>query len=249
MSSDSGGGLDPSSQAISAGTDLLKLGLNLLAQHTARVKGATNENQAANSIVPAFDQDVAEIAAAYRSGEASAEECIAACQAVDKQVYDYLKSHVGPPGTAWDGTGNCGKTCTVGCCLYYGDLHAGLYGAPVFAGGAVGMIPVLQGSGGQAGHVNQAYIPKVYSSKYGLNTRAEYWLDLTPPAAGTQLTGGIASVVARLTGQNSDPLSNLLNNNGGASQSSAAGGLGSGVLLVLAVPFMLIIFLLMGNRK
>lgn len=241
-------GATPVGAGIAAGTDLLKLGFNLLAQHTARVKGATNENGAANAIVPEYDADIAEIVAAHNNGTASVDECIAACQAVDANVYQYLKSHVGPPGTAWDGSGKCTKTCTVGCCIYYNNLHSGIVGknAPPYNGsdaaanGANGLIPMLlQGSG-------IVKIPTVYGSKYGLTQRTGYSLTLATPPPGTKLTGSIGALVDQLTGhQTADPLANLT---GGASSVASGGGISSTLLLVLFVPFILILFLAMGRK-
>jgi hypothetical protein len=171
------GGAPGVSQGIGLATSVI---LGQLAQHTARVADATSENQAVDQIVPAFDADIHAIVAAYNSGEASAAVCIQAAQEVDANIQAYLKKQVGKPGTAWTQPSNlndvpCNKTCTVGCCVYYGDIRPGIYGATEFANGTVGLIPVIQKGGGTV------YIPEVYPGSYSAYTRASYTLQMTTP--------------------------------------------------------------------
>src|SRR6202521_2554297 len=59
------------STAIPIVGTILGIGLSLLGQHTARVKGATAENSGIDAIVPAFDADIKEINAAYINGSIS----------------------------------------------------------------------------------------------------------------------------------------------------------------------------------
>jgi hypothetical protein len=187
---------------ISLSSSALKAGLALLAQHTARVKDATNENQAVNQIVPAFDQDVAEIVAAYNAGTYSPSECITALEQVDAQMESYLKANVGPTGTAWDGTGKCTRGCTVSCCVFYNDLHSAIYGPSVApyngstaaANGANGLIPVLAAGGGTA------YIPTIYGSKYGLTQRPGYSVTVTSPPVIDSALGSLENALGQLTG-------------------------------------------------
>jgi hypothetical protein len=155
----------------------------LLAQHTARLKGAIAENQLIPATVKAYDADIQEIAAAFNSGQITAQQAISYLHQVDQSIYSYMKANATGPGTAWrEGGGACDKGCTTECCIYYNDLHAGIFGAPVFANGTVGMIPVLSGSGGQpsTGHARQVYIPKVYPPppQYGTFTREAYWIPM-----------------------------------------------------------------------
>jgi hypothetical protein len=158
----------------------------LLAQHTARLKGATNENQALDQAIPAFDADLAEIAAAYNAGTATRAQTISGFQQVDAQVYAYLKAQVGAPGTAWDGTGKCTKSCTAGCCVYYNDLHSAIAGPDlkvqggIVMDGATGLVPALQSpaAGGRC------WVPEVYppsDTAYGNYSRAGYYITLTAP--------------------------------------------------------------------
>ena len=167
----------------------------LFQAHTARLQNATNENQAADILIPAFDADIRAVGANYESGAWSVAQCVAILQQIDANVYNYLRKQVGKTGTAWTIPANngesagipCNKACTVGCCLYYNDLRPAIYGQAQFnTQGNVGMIPVLMGSGGQpsSGHRNQAYVPKVYppsNKAYGNYQRAEYWISLAPP--------------------------------------------------------------------
>jgi hypothetical protein len=187
----------------------------LLAQHTARLKGATNENQAADQIIPAFDADLEEIVAAYNAGTLNGKPftgqmAAAAFAQVDQQVYAYLKKQVGAAGTAWDGTGVCSKSCTVGCCLYYNDLHSAIYGpsGPPYNGnlssgspnanGAGGLIPIVTGQvfapSGYANGRGNAWIPTVYpptDTAYGNYQRPGYFLTLIPPGSVITENAGV----------------------------------------------------------
>ncbi len=168
----------------------------LLGQHTARLKGAANENQALDACIPAFDADLKEIADAYNSGQASAKECIEALQNVDAQTYSYLRAQVGKPGTKWGGPSNlgsqmnpsfqavCNKACTAGCCVYLNDLRPAIYGAggPHWPDPQGGMIEAIQNNGGI---VN---VPKIYpppNKAYGNFERAGYKITITKPKLTT----------------------------------------------------------------
>lgn len=121
------------------------IGLASLTAHTARVRGATNENEACAQFAPAVQADLQEVAQALNDGQISSQDAINFLMQVDYYLYSELKSNVGAAGTAWesgpggclDGTtnnsqvleggkfvspgpyGSCGKTCTVSCCIYY----------------------------------------------------------------------------------------------------------------------------------
>jgi hypothetical protein len=150
----------------------------LLAQHQARLKGATNENNAALAIVPAFDDFVQRLVAAYKGAQISAQQTAAALQAFDQSIFQQLRGLVGPPGTAWSDSaglaGKCDKTCTVGCCLYYSDL-----GPPLSL-----MRYVLGDRSGQWGASDPRLsgrtvtVPKVYPGKYSSYSRASYTITL-----------------------------------------------------------------------
>lgn len=180
----------------------LTTGIAALSQHTAKLQAATNENQAADLLIPAFDSDLKAVAAAYNSGT-PASECIAALQAIDTNAYNYLRGQVGKAGTSWSGPssatiGNginptygaaCDKTCTVGCCLYLNDLRPAIFGrggvgtsygpfqtAPGIVGGMIGAIQ----KGGGTIHVITVAPPS--NTAYGNYQRAGYDIKLaTPP--------------------------------------------------------------------
>jgi len=100
---------------------------SLLAAHSARVKGATNENTALNEIIPAVTADVKGINQAYNAGQISASQAIAALQQVYGNYWSYMSQYSGKPGVA-GGASNCApcnssnsgtacnKACTAGCC-------------------------------------------------------------------------------------------------------------------------------------
>lgn len=170
--------------AVSAGISDI---MTQLTQHSARLTGAKNENQAADQAIPAYDADIKQVVASYQAGQITAAQAISALQSVDANIKAYLKSQVGAAGTAWDGSGNCNKSCTVGCCIYYNDLHSGIVGPdPAVQGGkimdgATGLIPLI--ASGKAG---TCWIPEVYppsDKAYGNYTRAGYNITVTPPRA------------------------------------------------------------------
>src|SRR5277367_4095336 len=90
----------PIGAGIAGATAAIQQGVQQLAQHTARLKDATNENEALDQVIPAFDADLAAIANAFNTGT-SASDCVSALQLVDTNIYTYLRSLVGKAGTAW----------------------------------------------------------------------------------------------------------------------------------------------------
>lgn len=146
----------------------------LWAAHEARLKGATNENQAVPLVTPVFDQAITAIAQNWRATR-NQTDAINALAALDQQIYQYLKGRVGAPGTAWvDNPHICDKACTVGCCIYWNDFRSAIFGdASGFNNGTSGMIPAIQAGGNRA--VN---IPKVYPSKYQTYSRSSYSVQL-----------------------------------------------------------------------
>lgn len=166
--------------AISAGINAASSIVGaLLAGHVARLKGAKSENEAIPQVVSAFDADVQQIVAAYNNGSISGAQAVQVLQTVDAGIVSYLRKQVGPPGTAWSDTsgfaGKCDKTCTAGCCVYYGDL------GPVISG-----LEIAMGGSGRWG-VNDprlsasttgvtVQVPQVFASKYGGVNRPGYTL-------------------------------------------------------------------------
>lgn len=189
--------------AISAATQLLG---QALAAHTARLNDATNENQAVDQVIPAYDADLAAIQAAYESGT-DPSQCIAALNAVDTNIFNYMYALHGKPGTAWGGptTGAlgsginpaydqaCNKTCTAACCVYLNDLRPGIFGHASAAGVKVvkGCIECILSGGGTA------QIPEVYppsDKSYGNYARAGYSITFTKPPASQSTAAQVLSV-------------------------------------------------------
>lgn len=150
----------------------------LLGQHTARLKGAIAENQLIPACVTAYDNDITEIVSAYKAGKATAAQCISALNQVNTSLYSYMKSNATGPGRSWrecgsaDGCG-CNSGCTAECCIYWGNLYAGIFGSKQASdNNATGLIDALS-----SGH-GRAYIPKVYppAAKYGTFSRAAYFV-------------------------------------------------------------------------
>jgi hypothetical protein len=200
------GGASALGPGVGIATSILKVGLTELSEHTARVTGATNENEAADQIIPAYDADLKAIQTAWNLGQLSLAQAEQALAAVDANVYKYLRAQVGKPGTAWNvnAFGVCNKSCTVGCCLYNNDLHPGIYGAAAFWGGTVGIIPVLRGVVATGGATPRyAYIPEVYppsDTSYGNYSRPAYWLYFNPnPPSGN--SEQVSATVDGLLGQ------------------------------------------------
>lgn len=181
----------------------------ILAQHTLRLKDAANENAALDTVISPFDADLAQIANAYNTGAASADECISALQAVDQQVYSYLKTQVGKPGTAWIvpalGTAinaeyhaDCNKSCTAGCCVYNNDLRPAIYGRN--NNGTLLNLGLIQAitQGGVTVTVPGVAAPP--NSAYGNFSRASYQIAIQKPPITQTAIGSINSAVDSLFG-------------------------------------------------
>jgi hypothetical protein len=148
----------------------------LWAAHTARLKGATTENQAVPVVVPIFDAAIQAIATSWNATHDQA-DCISALTQLQQNTYAYLKGRVGAPGTAWKNTPPfpCDSSCTVGCCLYWSDFISD----PSTVGGSTGfgitgMIAAIQAGGNKT-----VTIQKVYASKYQNFSRPLYTVTLT----------------------------------------------------------------------
>jgi hypothetical protein len=191
---------------------VLQVGISQLAQHTARLQDAENENAALDALIPAWDEDMKAIAAAYNSGT-SPSECISAASLVDSNAYAYLQKQVGKAGTSWIGQPNplptCNKQCTAGCCVYYNDLRPAIYGNPTLSSG---MIPVLQKLSGQnvatnpgdvVGKSGGVQVPEIYppsDTSYGNYSRAAYRLTLTTPPVKSSVAAAVLSASGSGTG-------------------------------------------------
>ena len=151
---------------------------SLLAAHEARLKGATNENQAVDQWVPVFDSFVSSVVNAYNGGQINAQQAAQICMQFDQTLYNKFRSFVGQPGTAWNDqtgmSGQCNKACTVGCCVYYQDLSVVLNDISYVLGYPTGK----WGKGDPRISGRTITVPKVYPSKYSSYTRALYTVTL-----------------------------------------------------------------------
>lgn len=165
--------------AITAGIGIAAaIGISLWQAHEARLHGAKNENQAVDQYVPVFDSFVKQIVAAYNSGRCTKADAAQACQQMDRSLYNTFRSFVGQPGTAWSDVngmaGKCDKTCTVGCCVYFGDLGPVLNNISYVLGFPTGK----WGQGDPRISGRTITVPKVYPSKYSSYTRPLYTVTL-----------------------------------------------------------------------
>lgn len=151
---------------------------SLLSAHKARMQGAKNENQAVDQYVPIFDSFVKQLVAAYNSKQGTAAQVATAAQQMDQFIYQKFRSFVGQPGTAWDDTqgmaGKCNKSCTVGCCVYFGDLGPVLNNISYVLGFPTGK----WGAGDPRISGRTITVPKVYPSKYSSYSRELYTITL-----------------------------------------------------------------------
>ena len=161
----------------------------LLKNHTLRLNDAKDENEAVANLVPAVNQDIQEVAAATQSGNLSFDQGMTYLESVYSKALSYLKSQVGKPGTAWTDSAPCGKTCTVGCCIWFAYLKPRLEKS----------IAILQS--GKQGSVRGAAIP---SNKYGFPGFPAFTVTFVPnhvnDASVAGIAGGISNSLKQLVG-------------------------------------------------
>ena len=209
---------------------IAKLGLSELTQHTARLKGAVNENAATDQLIPAYDADLKQIGSAYTLGQATAADCYAAIAKVNSYCYTYLKAQTGKPGTAWLDRGTtltissvpaCNKACTVGCCVYYNDLNVGLYNLQAAIQTEEGF-PTVQNDG----HTGpDAYIPEVYppsNKAYGNYARPSYHIVVSKPPITGQVQATITSTIDSFLGNSSTGINLPVTTSAGTVPSASA---------------------------
>jgi hypothetical protein len=166
-----------------------------LSGHIAREKAAVSENQAVNSLIPAFDTDLKSVFAAMNAGDLTPSEGISAVTTIWNNYWTAIKpvqqgsnKTITPLSTLE--TGNvagvnggsfgimcnsqaapggipCDKTCTAGCCVGNDVLTPSIQQA----------IACFQSPSGGSIHVCEVY----GNSTYGTTTRAAYNLTYTPP--------------------------------------------------------------------
>jgi hypothetical protein len=149
---------------------------SLLAAHEARLKGATNENNAALQTVPAFDSFLQSIVQAVNVRQIDKPTAAATVASFDQALYQRLKSLVGAPGTAWvdNPAGQCNKSCTVSCCIYWADMKPALD----LVRYVLGDRQVIFGAGDPRLSGNTVTVPKVFPGKYSSYTRPSYTLTI-----------------------------------------------------------------------
>jgi hypothetical protein len=148
----------------------------LLAAHSARLKGATNENQAVDQYDPVFVSFVNQLVAAYNSGQISKQQAATTAQQFDRALYNSLRALVGAAGTHWVDipNGPCNKSCTVGCCIYWGIFAPALDDISYVLGFPTGKY----GQGDYRISGRTVTIVKFNPSKYSPYTRAAFSVTL-----------------------------------------------------------------------
>jgi hypothetical protein len=168
-----------------------------LTGHIAREKAAVSENQAINSLIPAFDTDLKSVFAAANAGDLTPSESIQAVTIIWNNYWTGIKpvqqgsnKTITPLSTLETGNVNgvnggsfgvmcnsqaapggipCDKTCTAGCCVGNDVLTPSIQQA------------ILAFQSPTGGTIN---VCEVYgNTTYGTTTRAAYKLTYTPPKA------------------------------------------------------------------
>lgn len=174
----------------------------LLAQHTARLKGAIAENQLVPQTVQAFDADIAELVTAYNAGQIAVSKngqskiAATAIQQMDTSLYTVMKSNATGPGRAWTdvqgfatnpiGTNNvpaCNKACTAECCIFWNDMNNIMAEINRYlTGQPTQTILSVKVAGGMNFTVPEVVQPPV---QYGTFSRAKYTINLVIPSNAT----------------------------------------------------------------
>ncbi len=172
---------------------------SLLAAHSARVQGATDENSGLNNIIPAVTADIQGINTAYNSGQITPAQAVAALQQVYGNYWNYMAQFQSKPGVAGgaslcapvsikskaDLTSTntaytpCNKACTAGCC------HGCNYTLP----NITKCIWAIQNGGGTVTMMGEGSLQNT-SGKFGGGVFNSYSLTWNTPKAQT---GGILS--------------------------------------------------------
>lgn len=242
---------------ISAGFNLLGLGMHLLAAHDERVRIAKEENGACMQAQTALDGDLHTIFDAANAGLITSQEAMQACADVSGWYWQFITpfqqgpirgnqcSSKFPANTkcySAPGTPCAGRDCTAGCCL----------GCNVFDPSLASAYNVFKAGGGTA------QICPTFNDKYGFVGRPGYSLTYKPSAIVKQaeLTinakTGIVSVGAPPSNQDAVIASggisaNSMSDQGGIASgiNFNASGLGSNPLLILV--FFAVFALLFGG--
>lgn len=144
----------PIGLGITAGVGGLSSVLGLFTQHSARYRGAKNENDGVGVAVGVFDQDMQGIFSALNSGSITEQQALTYLEATRQAFWQYMSQFQGQPGVfsrpatitkaggpvghgACDAGPACDKTCTAGCCVGYNDVEGSIANAKwaISAGG------------------------------------------------------------------------------------------------------------------
>jgi hypothetical protein len=171
----------------------------LLAQHTARLKGAIAENQLIPTSVQAFDADIQELVSAYNSGaigvnaNGTSSTAATALMQMDSSLYSFMKGNATGPGRAWKDASmaggspisttsapSCNSACTAECCVFWNDMNnimADIY-AYLTTGTPMGTVLSTMVQGGIKFTIPEVVQPP---PKYGTFQRASYSITLIIP--------------------------------------------------------------------
>jgi hypothetical protein len=184
----------------------------LFAASAARAKGATEENDAVNEYLPAWDQGMQEIFQAANAGTITGADAASLVPSLMSSWWQAAAQFHGLPGVSDNSGGGascgsytsgvttrcspghpCGKSCTAFCCVGCNDLWPSSLDA----------IAILSSASG--GVLNTC---TVYGSGYGATQRSGYSLTYTPPkttaatttASGVTVTGTAAAATPTILG-------------------------------------------------
>jgi hypothetical protein len=195
-----GASFGPVGAAIGAGVGLVAaLVGGLLAGHELRKKQAKNENQAVNSGIASFDNDLKTIQQALQSGKINSSDALTAVEQTAIPGYWTIVAPQLQPGRNGCQNGNacyvynpainqCKGNIGAGCCVACSNLVPSIEGPN-------GVLAAIQGQSGSSKGPHVAEIPIIGGSKYGTQTRGAYTLDFTPPAtAAGSVTAALSSL-------------------------------------------------------
>lgn len=234
------------------GTAISVIGGIFLAAHTARLKGAQDENAALNEAVPAWDKDMQFVFDEANAGHINAAQAKDYLTQIDANFSGYIKQFNGRAGINWSGLNNwpnnltepekeggshCDKNCTAGCCTYGNMVHPAVLNA----------IWVMDHPGNSAKVI--AYTP---NPKYSTYSRGAYRLAYNPPVQTS-----VASGIVQATQQAGSVLQSLglgtsstTTNPSGQLQTQVQSDRTTVVYVALgAVGFIVLLFALMGFSR
>ena len=213
----------------------------LFSASAARAKGATEENDAVNQYLPAWDQALQEIFAQANAGAITGPQAASLVPSLMQAWWAAAAQFHGLPGVADNSNGGascgsytsgvttpcspghpCTKSCTAFCCVGCNDLWPSSLDA----------IRLL--SSGKAGSINTC---TVYGSGYGATQRNGYSLTYTPPPPPPAATSTPAGSTSTGTGTGIVSTTAAASTTASLALSSVIGTDASGDLLILGLPW------------